>query len=221
MSELLKLEEIDQDGALREAVEEVGATRSDFLRKTAVGGGALLGTGAFLGAMPSIALGAPPRSDIAILNFALTLEYLEAAFYTEALQKGRLTGEALKFAQVVGGHERAHVAFLKGALGRKAVARPRFNFRDTTSDQAKFLATATVLEDTGVLAYAGQGPLIKTKSIVKAALSVLTVEARHAAWVRDIRGSGGAPSPAPKAFDGARTRGQILAALKATGFIVT
>ena len=216
----LTLAEIDRDGALQEAVEEVNGTRADFLRKTALGGGAILGGGALMGALPSVALGAPPRSDIAILNFALTLEYLEAAFYTEAVQKGRLSGEAAKFAAVVGNHERAHVAFLKKALGRSAVKRPRFNFRDTTADEGKFLATATVLEDTGVMAYAGQGPLLKTKTIVAAALSIHSVEARHAAWVRDIRGNGGAPSPAPRAFDQAKTKRQILAAVKATGFIV-
>jgi len=217
----LTFADIDHDGALQEAAEEVNGTRADFLRKTAIGGGALLGGGAILGALPSVALGAPPRSDVAILNFALTLEYLEAAFYTEAVQKGRLSGEAAKFASVVGKHERSHVNFLKAALGGNAVKRPKFNFRETTSDQAKFLETATALEDTGVMAYAGQGPLLKTKSIVAAALSIHSVEARHAAWVRDIRGNGSAPSPAPSAFDSPKTKRQILAAVKATGFIVS
>src|SRR5215210_7978358 len=114
----LTFADIDHDGALQEAAEEVNGTRADFLRKTAIGGGALLGGGAILGALPSVALGAPPRSDVAILNFALTLEYPEAAFYTEAVQKGRLSGEAAKFASVVGKHERSHVNFLKAALGR-------------------------------------------------------------------------------------------------------
>ncbi len=168
-----------------------------------------------MGALPSVALGATPSSDVAILNFALTLEYLEAAFYTEAVQKGALTGEAARFAAVTGNHERAHVAFLKKALGRSAVKSPRFNFKGTTANEAKFLATATVLEDTGVMAYSGQGPLLKTKAIVATALSILTVEARHAAQFRQLNGQNFAPA----AFDNARPMKAILRTVGKTGFI--
>ena len=94
------------------------------------------------------------KGDIAILNYALTLEYLEAAFYTEAERKGALRGELASFAIVVGGHERAHVKGLKAALGHKAVKKPMFDFQGTTEDAAKFAATAQALEDTGVSAYA-------------------------------------------------------------------
>lgn len=160
-------------------------------------------------------------SDLKILNYALTLEYLEAAFYTEASSKGALSGKAKAFSNVVGTHERAHVAFLRKALGSAAVKRPKFDFKGTTENQAKFLATAKVLEDTGVAAYAGQGPLLKTKAIVKAALSIHSVEARHAAWVRDILGGTGKNVPAPKAFDAAATKAQILKAVQGTGFIVS
>ena len=75
---------------------------------------------------------------------------------------GALTGELALFAEVVGGHERAHVKALKAALGRKAVKKPRFDFQGTTEDAAKFAATAQVLEDTGVAAYAGQAPNVKS-----------------------------------------------------------
>ena len=221
MNERLTLEELDRDGAILEGVAEIaGDSRADFLRKAAVGGGALLGGGALAAALPEGAMAGPARSDIAILNFALTLEYLEAEFYTEAERRRALSGETARFARVVGRHERAHVAFLRKALGRQAVKKPRFNFKGTTANQAQFQSTAQTLEDTGVAAYLGQVGRIKNKKILAAAGSILPVEARHAAWIRDIRGRGNPPLPAPTAFEGAKTRSQILAAVKGTGFIV-
>ena len=217
MSDALRLADFDQDGALEEtATAALGESRADFLKKAAIGGGALIGGGAFLGAVPELASGAPPRSDVAILNFALTLEFLEAEFYTQATRGRALRGEAAQFSRVVGRHERAHVAFLRKALGRAAVKKPRFDFKGTTENQRQFLRTARVLEDTGVMAYAGQGPAIKTKGIVAAALSIHSVEARHAAWVRNILGI----PPAPSGFDSPKSRAQILAAVRGTGIIV-
>ena len=221
MSYLPALEELDQDGAIQEAAEQVdGHTRTAFLRKAAVGTGAIVGGGAVLGALPAIASAGVAKSDVAILNFALTLEYLEAAFYAEAVSKGKLNGETKTFARVVAQHEAAHVAFLKSALGHAAVKKPKFNFHGTTSDQAKFQATAQALEDTGVSAYLGQVGNIKSKKILGAAGSILPIEARHAAWIRDIRGRGNNPKPAPTAFEGARTKRQVLAVVSATKFIV-
>ena len=217
---LPSLDELDVDGAIRETAEGVGAdTRAAFLRKAGVGVGVVAGGGALLGALPSVASGAVPSSDVAILNFALTLEYLEAEFYTQAARAG-FGGKPLQLAKVIGAHERAHVAFLKKALGSAAVPKPRFDFKGTTEAPGTFLRTAKVLEDTGVMAYAGQGPLLKTKAIVAAALSIHSVEARHAAWVRDVLGGTGANLPAPVAFDPPKTKAQILAAVTATGFIV-
>jgi hypothetical protein len=211
------LEELDQDGAIREYAEKVdGDTRSAFLRKAGVGAGAIAGSGAFLGILPSIASAGVAASDVAILNFALTLEYLEAAFYNEAVAKGRFSGDVGKFARIVSQHENAHVGFLKGALGAKAVKKPKFNFKGTTTNQAKFQATAQALEDTGVSAYLGQVGHIKSKKILGAAGSILPIEARHAGWIRDINKVSGAP----KAFEGPRTKAQVLAVVKSTGFIV-
>jgi rubrerythrin len=220
--DLLTLGEIESNGAAQETAARAGVSRGDALRRAALGGSALIGGASLLGALPAGALGASTRStsDVDILNFALTLEYLEAAFYAEAVSKGVLKGEAAKFAKIVAHHEAAHVAFLKGALGSKAVQSPKFDFKGTTASQATFLKTAMALEDTGVAAYAGQGPLIQNKKYVAAALSVHSVEARHASWVRDILGHGGAPSPAPAAFDAAKTKAQVLAIVKSTGFIV-
>ena len=81
------------------------------------------------------ALGSTTRAsagDVDILNFALTLEFLEAAFYAEAVSKGKLSGEAVKFATAVARDENAHVKFLKGALGSKAVKTPKFDFKGST-----------------------------------------------------------------------------------------
>ena len=73
-------------------------------------------------------------------------------------------------------------------LGKAAVKKPKFDFMNTTGDQATFLATAVALEDTGVSAYAGQGPRISQKAVVQAALAIHSVEARHAAHFRSWRG---------------------------------
>jgi hypothetical protein len=217
MSMLLKLEELDVDGAIREAASKVdGATRAAFLKKAGLGAGAVVAGGAFAGALPGIASAGTAKSDVAILNFALTLEYLEAAFYAEAVSAGKFSGKVGTFASVVAKHEAAHVAFLKGALGSAAVKSPKFDFKGTNTDMTKFMATAQVLEDTGVAAYLGQAGNIKSKKILAAAGSVLAVEARHAGWIRDLNDKPGAPS----SFQGAKTKAQILAAVKGTGFIV-
>ena len=217
MSDPWTLDQVDTDGAIREAAEKVdGQTRSAFLRKAGIAGGAVLGSSAFLGALPSIASAGVAKSDVAILNFALTLEYLEAAFYAEAVSKGKFAGAVGAFASVVSGHENAHVGFLKGALGSAAVKQPKFDFKGTTTDEAKFKATAQVLEDTGVAAYLGQVGRIKSKKILGAAGSILPIEARHAGWIRDINGVSGAPT----AFEAGKSMAQILAAVKGTGFIV-
>jgi len=219
MSALPALEELDRDEAIREAAEAVaGDSRGDFLRRAVIAGGAFAGAGALVGALPSIASAAGITSrDREILNFALTLEYLEATFYAEALQRGALSGRTLQFAKVVARHEAMHVKALKQALGGAAVAKPRFNFRGATSNQGKFQATAITLEDTGVGAYKGQAPRIQETAYLKAALSIHTVEAHHASWIRHIAGV----APAPVAFDKPLTMQQVLAGVAATHFIVS
>jgi rubrerythrin len=213
------LEELDKDGAIREHGEKVaGNTRAAFVRKA----GAFAAGGFALGSLPiSMALGqgGVPKGDIDILNYALTLEYLEAAFYKEAVSKGALSGETKIFAGVVAQHEAAHVAALKKTLGSKAVKKPSFDFKGTTASQATFQKTALLLEDTGVKAYLGQAGNIKATPVLKAAASILPVEARHAAWMADIIGKGTNPSPAPAAFQPSATMSEVLAAVKSTGFI--
>ncbi|MEO5632943.1 ferritin-like domain-containing protein [Gaiella sp.] len=215
MSDHLTLEVIDADGAEMEAYDNLPrSTRMSLLQRGLVAGGTIAVGGVVIGGLPKLVTAAPsPSQDVDILNFALTLEYLEAEFYIQAVAGGALSGELLKFAKVVKAHEVAHVAFLKGALGAKAIAKPTFDFKGTTDDPAKFQATSIVLEDTGVAAYNGQGTRV-TRKLLAAAASVVSVEARHAAWIRDIARK----NPAPVAFDPAKSQAQILSAVTATGF---
>jgi len=216
------LARIDHDGVIREGIEAVetaavGQTRSSFFKR----GSALAGAGLALGAIPAgfaIAQGGLPKGDVKILNYALTLEYLEAAFYKEAIDKGELSGESQIFAEVVAAHEAAHVDALKQTLGKKAIKSPKVDFGGATG-KSKFLETAQILEDTGVAAYLGQAGAIKTPAVLSAAASILSVEARHAAWVRDIIGGGKGVNPAPDSFEMPQDMAAILDAVKGTGFL--
>lgn len=116
-------------------------------------------------------------------------------------------------------HETAHVKAIAATikqLGGTPVARPKFNFKGTNASNGVFQKTALALEETGVAAYLGQVTRIFTPAVLKAAAQITTVEARHAAWMREIVGQ----NPAPKAFDGVRTINGTLAVVKGTGFIV-
>jgi rubrerythrin len=216
--DISQLKQFDTDGALEEAAD--GLSRSSFLRR----GGLLLGSGLLAGSLPvafARAQGGLPKGDVDILNYALTLEYLESAFYKKAIADGALKGQYARFAKTVAAHEAAHVDALKKTLGSKAVKKPSFDFQGTTGSQDTFAKTAITLEDTGVEAYQGQAGNIKTPAVLKAAISIHPVEARHAAWIRSIVGSGGDPSPAPAAFNPAADMATVLAAVKGTGFIAT
>ena len=232
MSNLITLEALDRDGAIRETAEAAGATRADFLKRSGMAGAGFVAGGVLFSGFVSPAEAAistrnrSKKNDIKILNYALTLEYLESTFYNEANASGALTDQRVKeFARITGAHENAHVKALKAVLGSKAVKSPRFDFGDTVTDEAKFKQTAQVLEDTGVAAYAGQGPNLLQRPLVKAALSIHSVEARHAAWIRYINSSGGVRTgqvstyPAPKAFDKALGEKTVLKAVTKTGFI--
>jgi hypothetical protein len=205
--------DFDTDGALQETAETAQRrSRRTFLRASglAVGGAAVAG-----GLLPGSAMAATPKGDVAILNFALTLEYLESAFYASALEHAGLTGEHKRFARLVHQHEAAHVAALKKALGSSAVKRPTFDFGSSVMSQGAFTATAITLEDTGVQAYQGQTPFIRSDAVFKAAISIHPVEARHAAWIRNLAGQ----PPAPVAFNPALSKAQVLSAVAGTGFI--
>jgi hypothetical protein len=225
----INLEQVDVDGAIREAAEEVATdTRVQFLRKAGLVGGAVVSGGAILGALAPAAIastGGPPASfgkgDIGILNYALTLEYLERAFYNEATAAGKITDPQLKtFLEVVTKDERAHVTFLQKALGSKAVKSPKFDFKGIPANPAMFAATAQVLENTGVHAYLGQAGNIKNPAYLGAAASIVTIEARHSGAIGLINGTTGGGIAPSGPFDKPYTAAKVLAAVKSTGFIV-
>ena len=223
MSHQFNLEVLDADGAIRDSAEAAGFDRAGFLKKGALAGGGLLAGSAMFGtflASAEAAISTTKRSkanDVKILNYALTLEFLEAEFYKQAVanQAYGSSADLKRFAEVVAKHEAKHVTFLRGALGAKAIRKPTFDFGDTVRDQAKFAATAQVLEDTGVSAYLGQVKNVFQGGVLQAAGTIATVEARHAAWIRFINGE----TPAPAVFDRPKSERAILSAVGATGFI--
>jgi hypothetical protein len=227
--ENLKLENVDVDGAVREAADAVsGDTRLSFLRKGAVAGGAALSGGAILSALiPGAAMaaggkGLPPstfgKGDIGILNYALTLEYLEAGFYDTAAKNNIAKGDnALgQFLATTKKDEDTHVATLKKALGSKAAKKPTFDFGKAVTDKATFVATSFALENTGVHAYIGQAFNIQNAAYLGVALSIVTVEARHAGAIALYSGKAIAPNGP---FDNGWTAMKVLNAVKATKFI--
>ena len=207
----LTLTTLDRDGALLEPLAELqGATRAEFLSKAALGGATLLA--AF--AAPPDAEAQSAKRDIAILNYALALEYLQDSFYSEVERLGGFSGELGRQASVVGAHERAHVEALR-ERARQPCDKPgplRLPRRD--GEAGSLPRTAVAFEDLAVAAYKGQAPYISDGGLLVAALGIHTVEARHAAWIRRLAGS----SPAPTAFDEPRTRKSVLTLVARTNF---
>jgi rubrerythrin len=111
------------------------------------------------------------------------------------LRDGKLTGQTRQFAEVVGREEREHLHYLERTLGRAAGSAPAFKFGDATTDNAKFIAAAVEIEDTGLAAYNGQAENMSRATLGSVA-RVISVEARHAAWARSLAGKLPAPVPA-------------------------
>jgi len=141
----------------------------------------------------------PPSAVTGILNFALTLEYLEATFYSMGLShNGLIPSSDMKVIAQISKHETAHVALLQKTittLGDTPVAMPTFDFTakgafpDVFSNYQTFLALSNAFEDTGVRAYKGQAAgLMGSGAVLTAALDIHSVEARHASEVRRLRG---------------------------------
>lgn len=191
------------------------ASREQFVKRVLVAGGAVTATGAAMGALPRLASSAPsPAQDVRILNLVLLLKYVTSAFYEEARDGGALRGELREYVRVVGAHEQQHLSALQGALGNKARKEPRLGFGNATTDPDTFVAAAINLEDTSVAAYNGQATNL-TKPTLAVAAKIVSVEARHAAWIRAIAGR----PPAADATDPTLTQAQVQAALQKTGFL--
>jgi hypothetical protein len=190
------------------AIEVDGTERSDVLMKGALAAGAIFGLGA-ISPFVKGAIGATggTKGDIEVLNYALTLEYLESAFYNEAKKRLNLSGNLKELVNTFATDEDAHVKALAQTirdLGGKPVKAPKVEF--PYSDTAGFTALAETIENVGVSAYNGAAPKISSKEVLEAAGSIVQVEARHAAAIALQNGS----DPAPDAFDKTMTEAQVL-----------
>lgn len=187
--------------------------RSQFLLKGALAAGALYGAAA-VGPVLSRAFaqggGDASKGDIEILNFALTLELLEADFYEVALKDVKLSSDYKAFAEEVGANEQEHVDALIGTiedLGGKPAKAPTFTF--PLEDEASFIELAITFEDTGVSAYNGAGPALESKELLATAGSIVQVEARHAGAIRFMAGE----DPVVDPFDPTLTVDEVLEAV--------
>ena len=190
--------------------ESTDLSRSEVILKGALAAGAVYGT-FMVGPFVRKAFAMTGSSDVDILNFALTLEYLESSFYDEAKSRAKASGELKSLIGLLAKDEQEHVEALTAtikSLGGKPVAEPKFNF--DYSDTAGFLELAQTFEDTGVSAYNGAGPAIKSKEVLAAAGSIVQVEARHAAAIRLQNKE----EPAPDGFDPALDEAQVLKAVE-------
>jgi hypothetical protein len=193
------------------AVEVHGITRCSFILRGAIAAGAAYGAAA-VGPYVTGALAASGGGDLGILNFALTLEYLETDFYKTKGRSVGLSGEARALASRFGDEEAEHVAALTKAItaaGGKPAKKPMFVFPAT--NQASFLKLAYALENTGVGAYNGAGPSLQNKAYLAAAGSIVQVEARHAAAIGLLTGASVTPNGA---FDKPLGTATVLKAVK-------
>ena len=209
----LTLEQLDRDEALLESIAILqGETRAGFLRKAA------LGSAGILAALAAPARAADSVSDVDILNFGLRFERLQAAFYTQADELGtihKMPAAKQRWAEVLGAHERAHVRILKKILGDKAGKRPFFDFHGVTETEDGFTRTAVAMEDLTVALLAGVTPRVHDRRLTAALFGLLTTEARHAAWARNIVGT----TPVARSVDQARTLESVHGAVSRTHFI--
>lgn len=192
------------------SVEFEPMDRGAFVLKGAIAAAAVYGVSA-VGPFVRSAFGQGSSGDVDILNYALTLEYLESAFYEMALKEAKLSGEVTGIAEILAKDESAHVDALSGTiedLGGKPVKAPGVDFGDAFSSEDAFLTTSVTFEDLGVSAYNGAAPMIKSKELLATAGTIVQVEARHAAAVRFAAGE----EPAPESFDEALDMDAVLKA---------
>lgn len=181
-----EIQQLDADG-----VEKFAFSRRKMLKTTSI---AVATSSFFFSSVVNKAFALEPAIND-VLNFALLLEYLEAEFYNKGISSGLNFGTTKPLFEEIAKHENQHVAFLKSALGSAAIPKPEFDFTakgmfpDPFTNYAVFLTLSQAFEDTGVRAYKGQAPnLVSNRDILEAALRIHSVEARHAAEIRLVRG---------------------------------
>jgi len=195
------------------AIEVESLNRSTFLIRGVLAAGAIYGAASMTPIIRKAFAQGASKGDIEILNFALTLEYLEAAFYKEGANVKGLSEEVAGYVETFGGEEQEHVDALKATitdLGGKPVEAPAVDFGDAFSSQDAFIQTAITFEDLGVSAYNGAAPMIESKDLLATAGGIVQVEARHAATIRFAAGE----DPTPQAFDPALTTDEVLKAVQ-------
>lgn len=191
-----------REGAIEELVRDP-ASRRRFL-KSAGGLGVAGALTMFVAACGSnendTKANVATSNDLGIVNFALTLEYLERQYYTEVVDANILRGREQELAKRIRENESEHVKALEAAarnLDGEPVAAPKTDFSSVLSGgRGKVLRTAATLEGTGAGAYLGQARFIDSKEVLASALSIHTVEGRHAAVLNRIVGRPFAPSGA-------------------------
>jgi len=195
------------------SIEVENLSRSTFIMKGALAAGAAYGALA-VGPLVRNAFAQAENGDLEILNFALTLEYLEAAFYAEGGKQVKgVPSDVAELVKTFGAEEQEHVDALTATikdLGGKPVKAPGVDFGDAFASADSFLATAIVFEDLGVSAYNGAAPAIKSKDLLATAGGIVQIEARHAASIRYAAGE----SPAPDAFEPSATTDEVLKAVE-------
>ena len=196
-------------------VEIQGMSRGAFVLRSVFAAGAVYGAavvGPFV--RQSFAQEAEGEStDIDILNFALTLELLEANFYeTASRDVPGLGGDIRDLTEQLASDEAEHVAALTSLirdLKGTPVEAPAFEYGDAFANQANYLTLAQTFEDTGVAAYNGAAPQILDKKLLAVAGTIVQIEGRHAALIRRARGA----DIAPVAFDETLEKGEVLRAV--------
>ena len=191
-------------------------TRGGLLRAAAGAGAAVAGGTLVAGRTGGGASLAAPSAnqDVKLLNFFLLLERVQEGFYAAVVEQDALKGDLLRFATAAQNQERDHVRLLQKRLGSKADAPPATDFGDAVSDPDRFSAAAIRLEETTVGAYIGHGADL-TRDAVAAIVPLVSVEARQAAWIRDLAHE----HPAPRAADPARKPDDVMATLRDLGFV--
>jgi len=209
------------DRLIMDAVQEERTRLSS--RRGFLAGGAKLAAG---GALAVAGVAAAPKlanlnayaqdfeDDVAVLNYALTLEHLEYAFYRDGIGLFTFGSDAFgfsidEFLAAIRDHEGAHVATLTDvitSLGGTPVVEGAYNFADAYASVEGFLATAAALENTGVSAYDGAGASIESPDLLTAAGTIVAVEARHAAYLNLLNGE----LPFPAAVETPLTPDEVL-----------